>query len=257
MPAPQSDGCPGKRPLDSQEAAAWLRLLLFGSSDVLQSRKVASHSLKTTTLSYAAKRGMDINIRLQLGYHSQPFRMGLTYSRDGAAASISALETLLMEIRAGHFLPDETRSGRIVKPPGGAKIDPIVIKDEEGPGDVVNSQSDPLQFSFPPDPPQVEVHGAEQEDNNVLSSGSESTSGSEMEETTYVPNKETRKFFPPEAPDGFHMWQHKRSRILHLMDNNHHQTFVCGRSAGPLHLKEGLHPRYDTPICWRCFEKSR
>ena len=112
----------------------------------VEGRKVASHSLKTTTLSYAAKRGLDINLRLQLGYHTQPFRMGLTYSRDGAAASISALEQLLCEVRLGLFLPDETRSGRVMQQATAQSSNPIVIKDEEEPGAVATSVTNQSVF---------------------------------------------------------------------------------------------------------------
>ena len=133
MPAPLPDGQPSSRPLDSQEAAGWLRLILFGDGAPVEGRKVASHSLKTTTLSFAAKRGLDINLRMQLGYHTQPYRMGLTYSRDGAAASLAALEQLFCEIRVGLFLPDETRSGRIISSSTvtGDSRGPILIKDED------------------------------------------------------------------------------------------------------------------------------
>ena len=113
MPAPRPDGSAGTRPLETQEAAAWLRLLVQGSSEISSERRISSHSMKATILSYAAKRGMDIHLRMQLGYHSSPYKMGLTYSRDGAAASVMAMEQLLGEIRAGYFDPDDTRSGRI------------------------------------------------------------------------------------------------------------------------------------------------
>ena len=188
MPAPQVDGSPGVRPLDSQEAAAWLRTILFGCSDVMPNRKVASHSLKATTLSYAAKRGLDISLRMQLGYHTQPYRMGLTYSRDGAAASISALEQLLSDIRCGTFLPDETRSGRILKSGSGPGRFTIVIKDEDDREAVGNPQSVVCSQPFPPNPPPVEIANAALEDEGILSSGSESTSDSEMEETSYRPD---------------------------------------------------------------------
>ena len=92
MPAPQIDASAGERPLDSQEAAAWLKLLLHGDSNVNLERKVSSHWLKTTMLSYAARRGLGMDIRLQLGYHTSSRKMGFTYSRDGAAASLMALE---------------------------------------------------------------------------------------------------------------------------------------------------------------------
>ena len=130
MPAPQPDATAGERPLDSQEAAAWLRLLLHGDSNVNPERKVSSHSLKTTMLSFAARRGLGMDIRLQLGYHTGPHKMGLTYSRDGAAASLMALEQMVCEIKTGLYFPDETRSGRIKTRPESADSTVIEIKDE-------------------------------------------------------------------------------------------------------------------------------
>ena len=251
MPAPQPDGSPGDRPLDSQEAAGWLRLILCGDPSPLKDRKVASHSLKATLLSYAAKRGVNIALRLQLGYHTQPFRMGLTYSRDGAAASLAALEQLLCEVRCGLFLPDETRSGRLVNAAMGSGALPIVIKDEDEPEASVAVASDPPPL-FSSQPVALPVPEVEQSDTD-----SERTSGSEMEETNYEPSLEVGRFQPPCRPDGFVMWQHGKSRILHLMDKENVRVFVCGRSAGPLHKNEGLQPRYDTPICWSCFNKAQ
>ena len=251
MPAPQPDGSTGARPLDSQEAAGWLRLILYGDPSPLKDRKVASHSLKATLLSYAAKRGVDITLRLQLGYHTQPFRMGLTYSRDGAAASIAALEQLLCEVRCHLFLPDETRSGRLVKSAMGSGVFPIVIKDEEEPEASVGVASGPPPLLIP-QPVALPVPEVDQ-----VSSASGRTSGSEMEETNYEPSAEVGRFQPPCPPKGFVMWQHGKSRILHLMDKENSRVFVCGRSAGPLHKKEGLQPRYDTPICWACFKKAQ
>ena len=42
--------------------------------------------------------------------------MALRYSRDGASRPLRVLEECIHEIRAGRFLPDETRSGRFVEP---------------------------------------------------------------------------------------------------------------------------------------------
>lgn len=51
-------------------------------------------------LSYAAKRGIGIPERLQLGHHTSNFQMGMVYSKDGAAASIySFLTSSLMKLR--------------------------------------------------------------------------------------------------------------------------------------------------------------
>ena len=51
--------------------------------------------------------------RLLLGYHTSPFTMGLTYSRDGMARPLQILSDMLAEIRSGTFRPDCTRSGRL------------------------------------------------------------------------------------------------------------------------------------------------
>ena len=62
------------------------------------------------------------------------------------------------------------------------------------------------------------------------------------------------KFEPPVAPEGFTMWQHTKSKILHLCDYRTPNIFACGRKAGPFHTSEGLQPRWDSGICWKCFK---
>ena len=107
MPAPLDNGQPGRRALDSQEAGLWLRSFL--KCDVESTdRRVSSHSLKSTMLSFLAKRGIEMSDRLLLGYHTSPFTMGLTYSRDGMARPLQILSDMLSEIRCGNFLPDQT-----------------------------------------------------------------------------------------------------------------------------------------------------
>ena len=75
MPAPMSDGAPGRRALDSQEAGRWLRAVLGLEHISGCDRKVSSHSMKCTMLSYLAKRGIEMSDRLLLGYHTSPFTM--------------------------------------------------------------------------------------------------------------------------------------------------------------------------------------
>ena len=110
-PAPHSKQEPTKRPLSFSEAGSWMRSLLrIDHSD--KSPKFTSHSLKATMLSYAAKRGCTFEDRLSLGYHTQPLRVALTYSRDGASRPLRVLMEILREIRAKQFMPDDSRSGR-------------------------------------------------------------------------------------------------------------------------------------------------
>ena len=131
-PAPDQHGVATVRPLDSTECGKWLRLLFTGSHLPSASRRITSHSLKATCLSYAAKRGISLPDRLVMGYHTSGHKMPLTYSRDGAAHPLLVLENLLQEIRSGKFKPDETRSGRLVDVPLLIQIkdEPILILEE-------------------------------------------------------------------------------------------------------------------------------
>ena len=119
MPAPDKSGDATQRPLESGECGKWLRRLLdHGAAGESQDeRRISSHSLKCTMLSFAAKRGLSVPDRLMLGYHSSQMHMAMVYSRDGAAASLILLERLIREIAAGKFRPDSTRSGRVVDSP--------------------------------------------------------------------------------------------------------------------------------------------
>ena len=98
MPAPDSSGDPTGRPLGSDEASAWMRLILENKAPGFGIH-YTSHSLKATCLSYCAKHGVDFLDR----------KMGQTYSRDTASRPLLVLSTVLKDIREGRFLPDSTR----------------------------------------------------------------------------------------------------------------------------------------------------
>ena len=61
-------------------------------------------------------------------------------------------------------------------------------------------------------------------------------------------------FEPPKAPPGYELWQHTKSKILHLVDHRFPSSFECGRKPGAFHTNRGVNPRWDTGICWRCFK---
>ena len=156
----------------------------------------------------------------------------MVYSRDGAAAVLMCLDKLISEIRAGTFLPDVTRSGRILSSPAAASPEVQNVKIEEA----------------------VHVVTVDDADSVVTdsSSSSDSVCNSDVEDTSNL----TRMFNPPVAPEGFVMWQHSKLKTLHLMERNNNRVFECGRSVGSFHTKENIAPRYDTPICHRCFQKA-
>ena len=114
IPAPDSEGRPLKRALESDEAGCWLRLLLGEKHSRSEStRAISSHSLKATMLSFAAKRGYSHPDRLSLGHHVHPYKMADVYARDAAARDLRLLDALIMEVRDGSFKPDESRAGRL------------------------------------------------------------------------------------------------------------------------------------------------
>ena len=262
MPAPLDDRTPGKRALDSQEAGRWLRALLEVDECNSDGRKVSSHSLKSTMLSFLAKRGVDMPDRLLLGYHTSPFTMGLTYSRDGMARPLQILGNMLEEIRKGLYFPDNTRSGRLVTQSAKQKpsitveqVDEQVVKvessDEEAELDAWQllgdaSRSEPL--------PAVIPESCEDEINDACTETSSSDVSEPEEDTSGFQKTGNRTFEPPVAPPGYTMWQHTKSKILHLEDYRTPNVFECGRRPGAFHTKDGLRPRWDTGICWRCFK---
>ena len=237
MPAPDREGGVSQRPLESGECGKWLRRLLEldGSVPTDPGRRVSSHSLKCTMLSFAAKRGLSVPDRLLLGYHASQMHMAMVYSRDGAAASLLLLERLIDEIARGKFKPDSTRSGRVVDSPVNApepqmenvKAELVCSSEEE--------QCEELQES----------------------DASDSTSDSGSSSGDIPENHALNKVFaPPKPPEGFQWWQHAKLKTIHLTEPGYVRVFVCGRPVGGFHQKITQDPRFDSPVCWSCFNKA-
>ena len=238
MPAPDRHGEATERPLESGECGKWLRRLLMPDceKESTNGRRVSSHSLKCTFLSFAAKRGLPVPERLMLGYHSSQMHMAMVYSRDGAAASLMLLEKLIDEIFKGTFKPDSTRSGRLV--------------------DMPDQQLEPQSA-------EVKVETVESSDEEAKeklgldSDSSGSTSGSDSSSSDIPPDHcLNRTFAPPEAPAGYQRWQHSKLKTIHVTEPGYVRVFVCGRSVGSFHHPVDANPRFDSPVCWQCFKKA-
>ena len=94
--------------------SAFRNLLLRNGHKAQTLANIGSHSLKVTTLSWLAKRGVDRNVRRTLGYHIKQDEVTMeAYSRDSLAGPLRTLVTTIAEIRAGKFKPDVTRSGQL------------------------------------------------------------------------------------------------------------------------------------------------
>ena len=98
MPAPDAAGVAIVRPVSTDEAGRWLRMLLKGGSFDLESFKISSHTMKCTFLSYLSKRGVSLEDRRILGYHTDRSKVPLTYSRDAVSRPLAILEGLIRNL---------------------------------------------------------------------------------------------------------------------------------------------------------------
>ena len=260
LPAPLDNGGLSCRALDSQEAGKWLRALLELEGTDQGDRRVSSHSLKCTMLSYLAKRGIEMSDRLLLGYHTSPFTMGLTYSRDGMARPLQVLQAMLEEIHTGRFRPDCTRSGRLVKlasePQSKFQCESVdsVVKVESSDDEHSVSAWDLVGSDKQPNLPKVIPVDSDHDLNDACTETSSSEMSGDEQTVPAFESKGTRTFEPPVAPEGYQMWQHSKSKILHLSHYKTPNVFECGRRPGAFHTSQGVNPRWDTGICWKCFK---
>ena len=257
MPAPDHNKEPTVRPLESEEASKWIRYLLTGSMSKDPKRKLSSHSCKCTLLSYAAKFGVSTEERLVMGYH-----MAHVYARDAAAPTILILEQILAAIRSGTCKPDSTRSGRFV----GQR--PQCLKQGIPQQPVVKSEtlsSFASEFSLVHDSGVIVIDqrdvpvssGASNLDSQApeLSSESEPTISTDSSETSCDGGqKDTRDV--PKAPAGYHLWQRRRSRVLHIAKEECRRILACGRQIGLRHSCEIGKISAATPRCTLCFKKD-
>ena len=239
MPAPDSDMQVTDRSLESDEAGAWLRYILYGGIDKLQGRRVSSHSLKCTCISFATKFGASPNEILLLGYHCGGYQMAITYGRDAASPSVLLLEKVLKAVRDGRFRPDETRSGRFVSMPRPTPI--IEVKDEEF--SLVSAGSLVEEPRSPPEP-----HHHTDDDQPVTTSSSSESSTSSSSRGAGKRSVSVKALLPS-APEGMCYWEHSKSRVLHLTYINYNKVFICGRVIGPRHSKVQNQP---SAACSRC-----
>ena len=114
MPAPSDET--GKswrqRYLTSEEGAEFLRLVL--NVPKKSGRRISSHSLKSTTMSWASKFGISLESRAILARHATALsNPTVLYSRDLLSPVLREYDVMLQAIRQAGFEPDKTRSGMI------------------------------------------------------------------------------------------------------------------------------------------------
>ncbi len=122
MPAP--DGESGdkwlSRYVTSEEGADFLRALLCKQKSA--GRRISTHSMKSTAISWTSKYGLSMETRAVLARHSSSLsNPTVLYSRDIISSALREFDGVLAAIRCKSFEPDRTRSGMITPtamPPG-------------------------------------------------------------------------------------------------------------------------------------------
>ena len=107
------------RPLSSEEGSAFLRMVLRVPKS--SGRRISTHSLKSTSLSWTAKFGLSVESRALLARHASSLKHPVAlYSRDLLSAVMREFTGVLAAMRSQGFNPDRTRSGMVTpaKMPG-------------------------------------------------------------------------------------------------------------------------------------------
>lgn len=100
------------RYVTSEEGSEFLRLVL-GQAKSAQ-RRVSTHSLKSTAVSWASKYGLNLEVRAILARHATSLsNPTVLYSRDIISSALREFDRVLKDIRDNCFQPDRTRSGMI------------------------------------------------------------------------------------------------------------------------------------------------
>ena len=112
------------RALTSQEGTAFMRKLLGVPAD--SERRVSTHSLKSTAISWCSKYGLGLESRALLSRHisavSNPTAL---YSRDLLSAVMREFCQVIDLIAKARFEPDRTRSGMLTPVPSQAPGTPV------------------------------------------------------------------------------------------------------------------------------------
>ena len=123
MPAPSGsdDAMWSSRPLSSEEGACFLRKLL--GAPKTQERRLSSHSMKSTAISWTSKFGLNFEARALLARHSSSVSNPTAlHSRDLLSPVMRSFVHLISEIHGGQFVPDATRSGMLTPKPSSAAV---------------------------------------------------------------------------------------------------------------------------------------
>ena len=221
LPAPNEAGTWANVPLSATSAAIWLRSLLQGveGPDVAT---IGTHSMKSTTLSWCAKFGIDAAVRRALGYHTASADRSVNiYARDAISTPLRELQKVIDSIVDEEFFPDETRSGFFKQ--GDARNTPGAVMTEE------------LESSSESSGDEEDHDAAKDEDAIDEIAGK------------WQGNKETQ--WSRVAAVYF---RHCTSRCIHVLHDEGGAEFCCGRRITTAYDRMEKRPEFLHPMCSTC-----
>ena len=235
----------GKLPLTSSQAGEWIRSILDQNNVGRSFVRVTSHSFKATCLSWCAKGGLSQADRCILGYHvSNSNQSMLHYSRDEQASPLRGLKNIIKLIKEGVFKPDNTRSGYFVGPrevnPNFAAPTPKVRASPNlsGPS---NSRTSGGEESIKSD---TDTSSSESESSHVMSD--EELVAKQLD----VPVRLKKR---PRVDSSAWFGVHSRWRTVHLLLDQAHDKFKCGRKLTTTYRVVPELPKFDYHRCIDCF----
>ncbi len=285
LPAPKAGGGFNARPLTTQEASCWLRLLLEGTEN---SSTFRSHSLKCTLLVWSAKAGLDKEVRAVLGHHCSALHGSeVVYSRHLQTRAIRKLQMMIHRIRVGLGLEEDV---------GGSEefqrlavgLTPVRVGAPQTPGmdqhvgkpTRPELEVDVLGDSLAEVLATAELESVKEEADNIediqsaskeislfdedivkqglvsidSSSGSDSSSTSDESDIEENPIS-ARGYYSESAPEGKCFVKHRKSHILHLFEEGAGVTQCKVKiSQNFLYLPDEIDFKY--PKCIRCFPRN-
>ena len=251
LPAPSRVGDWTERPISGKEVKFWICNIL-SQMPFFQVDGFTSHGLKATTLAMLAKYGASEADRLVLGHHSLKSKGSLeVYSRDLQASPLRALDSMLSAIRCGQFKPDLTRSGMVTSEGDKNGVDTTAVFTGELqhldlPLETPPEATTPVEttLDFPEQSERWDVvepssfehgpvqHTAENDDTSDVDSNSSSDSSSSSSDTDDEVLGSlgiSRCQRPLVWKTGCSIFQHKRTKTLHLLPIGSGNSFLCGR----------------------------
>ena len=221
LPAPNDGGTWANVPLSAMSAGIWLRSLLQGvEGPAVES--IGTHSMKSTTLSWCAKFGIDASVRRALGYHTcSADRSVNIYARDAMSTPLRELQKVINSIVNKEFFPDETRSG-FFKSSDSRNVQGVAAVDDfESSSESSGDEED---------------HDAAKDEDAI-----DRIAG------PWQGNRDTPWFSVTAA-----YFRHSTSRCIHVLQDEAGAEFCCGRRITPAYDRLERKPDFLHPMCSTC-----